>query len=143
MKYIKLYESTTQDKIEDIKKIQLDKISIFNFVNKISNIFLKYYNLKVRMIEEDTSNINSITAYKLTYGGNIICKIEILLNRKIEIYFFATVKLDFDNFVLDFFNLEKFNYIRIYRCTNIELDKISDNIIYEFELFKNTQKYNL
>ena len=136
MKYIKTYENQTLKKLE---KLQQCRLSVYNFANIIKKIFDKYYNIKIILVEESGYNYNS--AYKLTWGGEIICLFQ-LSGMAITVHFYDCKKKEFVKFIDEFFNLTKF-YHKIVNCTSNGLNEISNKFLEEFDLFMTITKFNI
>lgn len=151
MKYIKTFEN-----LEGVKQIQFNKLAIFKFVSKIREIFKKYYNHDIKLVEEDPPH-TFITAYKITTYGGIILKFfvpdsnyDLLKNIQVHIY---DDQKEFYNFISNFLSGNKYKtmdtlnnisyYHNIFSLPFYELNEMSEKILDEFDLFTSINKYNL
>lgn len=142
----KLYENTLE-----VEQLQLCKLAILKFTKKVSEVFDLMYNIngyeieptKIKLVEEENTRQNNITSYKLIYRGETLLSLSIKLDKKIHIQFNLLGWKTYYQFMLHFLNRDSERYVHNFTFTYDELNKMSDEIVDEYELYTNIKKYNL
>ena len=147
----KLYEST----LKDVEQLQLCKLAILKFTKQVSEVFYQSQSYSFRphlpikgspgrntKLEEEEKTYLSLSNYVLKYSGEVLLFISISLDKKISIRLNTIGWKNYYQFMLHFLNDSEKKYHN-FTFTYDELNKMSDKIVDDYELYTNVNKYNL
>jgi hypothetical protein len=151
----KLYEST----LKDVEQLQLCKLAILKFTKQVSEVFYKTTPIpkfidpertrifqqqarKLTKFVEEEKTYLSIANYKLKYNSETLLFISITLDKKIAIRLHTIGWKNYYQFMLYFLN-DSERHVHNFTFTYDELNKMSDKIVDDYELYTNVNKYNI
>jgi len=139
MKHIKTFESA----IENLEKKHNAELSILRFSKIVIDIF-KAEGKKIKFTQEETPH-NYIAEYKLSLTEQrCIFRLFITLDYNIFIFMYSEFGWkEFREFIINFFKIRDDFYNKTISLSSKELNIYSDEILEEWELSRDTKKYNL